>query len=144
MYTLITLDTNGLQLNKFKTQNECFDFVQKSKCNKYKIYQPNEKRDITFLNSFIWSSEKNDFVIDITKAKEIKKNILRQVREALFRKLDAAFMRAIEAEDSQQKQYIISLKKEFREITDLELPNTEQELLDFMPSVFEEVFNLKI
>lgn len=144
MYTLITLHPSYLQVSAFKTQTECLDFVEKNNCSKYKIHPPNEKRDITFLNSFIWSSEKSDFVIDIPKAKEIKKTLLRQIRSVLFQKLDAAFMKAIELDNLQQKQYIVSLKNQFREITDLDLPNEEKELLDFMPAVFKEVYDMSV
>ena len=144
MYTLITLHPSYLQVSTFKTQTECLDFVEKNNCNKYKIYQSNEKRDITFLSSFVWSSEKSDFVIDIPKAKEIKKTLLRQIRSVLFQKLDTAFMKAIELDDLQRKQYIVSLKNQFREITDLDLPNEEKVLLDFMPAVFKEVYDMLV
>lgn len=144
MYTLITLHNSYLQLSSFKTQNECLEFVEKNNCSKYKIYPPNKKRDITFFNSLIWSNEKSDFVIDIEKAKQIKLVLLRQFRLVLFQKLDTAFMKAIEEDDSEKKQYIISLKKQFREITDLDLPNEEQELLDFIPDVFREVYYMSI
>jgi hypothetical protein len=144
MYTLITLHSSYLQVSVFKTQAECLTFVEKNNCSRYKIYQPNQKRNITFLNSFVWSSEKSDFVIDIPKAKAIKKTILREIRSVLFQKLDTAFMKAIENDNLTQKQYIVSLKNQFREITDLDLPDSEQELLDFMPEVFKEVYDLSI
>jgi len=144
MYTLITLHSSYLQVSVFKTQAECLIFVEKNNCSRYKIYQPNQKRNITFLNSFVWSSEKSDFVIDIPKAKAIKKTILREIRSVLFQKLDTAFMKAIETDNLTQKQYIVSLKNQFREITDLDLPDSEQELLDFMPAVFKEVYDLSI
>ena len=144
MYTLITLHSSYLQVSVFKTQAECLTFVEKNNCSRYKIYQPNQKRNITFLNSFVWSSEKSDFVIDIPKAKAIKKTILREIRSVLFQKLDTAFMKAIENDNLTQKQYIVSLKNQFREITDLDLPDSEQELLDFMPAVFKEVYDLSI
>lgn len=144
MYTLITLYHSHLQADTFKTQTECLDFVEKNNCSKYKIYQPNQKRNMTFLSCFIWSSEKSDFVIDIPKAKEIKKALLRQIRSVLFQKLDTAFMKAIELDDLQQKEYIVSLKKQFRDITDLDLPNEEEELLDFMPAIFKEVYDMSV
>jgi hypothetical protein len=144
MYTLITLHSSGLRVNAFKTQPECFNFVQNNDCIKYKIYNPNQKRNITFLNAFIWNNANSDFVIEITKAKEIKKNLLREVRAVLFQKLDAAFLKCLETGNEERKQYIINLKNQFRDVTDLELPNAEQELLDFMPIVFKEVYDLVI
>jgi hypothetical protein len=53
-------------------------------------------------------------------------------------------MRAIEEDDIERKAYIVSLKNQFRNITDLDLPDTELELLDFMPTVFKEVYDLSI
>jgi hypothetical protein len=144
MYTLITLHSSGLRVSTFKTQNECFNFVQNNSCIKYKVYSPNEKRDITFLNALIWSDLESNFVIDILKAKEIKKNLLRQTRAILFQKLDAAFLKSLESGDEQRKQYLINLKNQFRDVTDLELPNVEKELLDFMPTVFKEVYDLSV
>lgn len=144
MYILITLHSSGLRVSTFKTQIECFSFVQNNSCIKYKIYPPNEKRNITFLNALIWSDTDSDFVIEITKAKEIKKNFLREIRAILFPKLDAAFLKSLESGDEQRKQYIINLKNQFRNITDLELPNTEKELLDFIPDVFKEVYDLSV
>ena len=144
MYTLITLHSSHLQVSVFKTQTECLDFVEKNNCSRYKMHQPHQKRDMTFLNSFVWSSEKSDFVIDVAKAKEIKKTLLRQIRSMLFQKLDAAFMKAIELDDLQRKQYIISLKNQFRDITNLDLPDEEKALLDFMPTVFKEVYDMSV
>jgi hypothetical protein len=144
MYTLITLHSSYLQVTVFNTQIECLNFVEKNSCSRYKIYTPNQKRDLTFLNSFVWSSEKSDFVIDIPKAKEIKKTLLRQIRSVLFQKLDTAFMKAIEIDDLQQKEYVVSLKNQFRDITDLDLPDEEKALLDFMPSAFKEVYDMSV
>lgn len=144
MYILITLHSSGLVVNFFKTQSECFNFVTNNACIKYKIYPPNEKRDLTFLNAFVWSNSELNFVINIAKAKEIKKNLLREIRAVLFPKLDTAFLKSLESGDEERKQYIINLKSQLRDITSLELPNTEKELLDFMPPVFREVYDLLI
>jgi hypothetical protein len=144
MYTLITLHPSHLQVSVFRTQTECLDFVEKNNCSRYKIYQPHQKRNLTFLNSFIWCPEKSDFVIDIPKAKEIKKNLLRQVRSILFQKLDTAFIKTIELDNLEQKQYIVSLKNQFRDITDLDLPDEEKALLNFMPAVFKEVYDMSV
>jgi len=144
MYTVITLHSSGLKVNAFKTQVECFNFVQNNSCIKYKIYPPNEKRNITFLNAFVWSDADSDFVIDVTRAKEIKKNFLREIRAILFQKLDAAFLKSLESGNEQRKNYIINLKNQFRDVTNLVLPNTEKELLDFIPVVFKEVYDLSI
>ena len=133
-----------MRVFSFATQAECYSFVSKEQATKYKIYPPSQKKSITFLSAMEWSEAENDFVINVSIAKEIKKNHLREIRAVLFDKLDKAFMRAIEEDDIERKAYIVSLKNQFRNITDLDLPDTELELLDFMPTVFKEVYDLSI
>lgn len=144
MYTLFILKNNQMRVLSFKTQAECYSFVSQEQVTKYKIYPPSKNRSITFLSAMEWSEAADDFVINISIAKEIKKNHLREIRGILFDKLDKAFLRAIETEDSERKSYIINLKNQFRDITDLDLPSEEGALLNFMPSVFKEVYDLSI
>ena len=133
-----------MRVSSFATQAECYSFVSKEQVTKYKIYPPSKNRSITFLSAMEWSEAADDFVINVSMAKEIKKNHLREIRTILFDKLDKAFLKAIETDDSERKSYIINLKNQFREITDLDLPNDEEALLSFMPSVFKEVYDLLI
>lgn len=133
-----------MQALSFKTQAECYSLVAESQVSKYKIYPPNKNKSIAFLNAMEWNEAENDFVINVPIAKEIKKNHLRGIRSILFDKLDKAFMRAIEEENSEKKAYIVNLKNQFREITDLEMPDAEEELLNFMPEVFKEVYDLLV
>jgi hypothetical protein len=144
MYTLFILKNNQMQVLSFETQAECYSVVSQEQVSKYKIYPPSKGRSVTFLSAMEWSEVANDFVINVSVAKEIKKNHLRDIRAILFDKLDKAFMRAIEEEDIERKTYIISLKNKFRNITDLDLPDTELELLNFMPEIFKEVYDLSI
>lgn len=144
MYTLFILKNNQMRVLSFKTQAECYSFVSQEQVTKYKIYPPSKNRSITFLSAMEWSDTADDFVINVPIAKEIKKNHLREIRGILFDKLDKAFLRAIETEDSERKSYIINLKNQFRDITDLDLPSEEEALLNFMPSVFKEVYDLSI
>ena len=133
-----------MRVFSFATQTECYSFVSQEQATKYKIYPPSKKRSITFLSAMEWSETADDFVINVSVAKEIKKNHLREIRGILFDKLDKAFLKAIETEDLERKSYIINLKNQFRDITDLDLPNDEEGLLNFMPSVFKEVYDLSI
>ena len=144
MYTLFILKNNQMQFLSFNTQAECYSFISDSQVTKYKIYPPNKNKNIMFLNAMQWNEAESDFIINIPIAKEIKKNHLRDIRSILFDKLDKAFMIAIEEENLEKKAYIINLKKQFREITDLVMPNTEEELLNFMPEIFKEVYDLVI
>lgn len=142
MYTLFTLKNNQICVSSFATEAECYSFISDEKITKYKIYPPSEKKSITFLSAMEWNDTKNDFVVNISKAKEIRKNHFREIRSILFEKLDKAFMKALEAEDSERKVYIINLKNQFRNITDLDLPDSEEELLNFIPAIFKEVYDL--
>jgi hypothetical protein len=144
MYILFILKNNQMRVLSFQTQAECYSFVSQEQVTKYKIYPPSKKRSITFLSAMEWSDVADDFVINVPIAKEIKKNHLREIRGILFDKLDKAFLRAIETEDSEKRSYIINLKNQFRDITDLDLPDEEEALLNFMPSVFKEVYDLSI
>lgn len=144
MYQLIIIKNNQLSVHYFKNQKDAYDFAASNLVFKYKIYNPNENKRLDFLNAFYWDEVKQDFCADIVFAKEILKNHFREIRNILFVKLDSAFLRAIESDDFERKQYIISLKNKFRNITDIELPNTEKELFDFTPSVFKEVYDLFI
>jgi hypothetical protein len=138
------LKNNQICVSSFATEAECYSFVSNEKITKYKIYPPSQKKSATFLPAMEWNDAENDFVVNISIAKEIRKNHFREIRSILFEKLDKAFMKALEAEDSEKKVYIISLKNEFRKITDIQLPDTEEELLNFIPPIFKEVYDLSI
>ena len=133
-----------MQVLSFETQAECYLVVSQEQVTKYKIYSPSKGRSITFLSAMEWSDTQNDFVVNISIAKEIRKNHFREIRSILFEKLDKAFMKALEVEDSERKVYIINLKNQFRNITDLDLPDSEEELLNFIPPIFKEVYDLFI
>jgi hypothetical protein len=144
MYQLILLKDGLLQICNFKSQAEAYSYVSLAAPNKYKIYPPNKNRKLNLVNSYYWDESKQDFVINISIAKEIKKNLFREIRSILFEKLDKAFLKALEQDDTERKNYIVSLKNQFRDITDLDLPDTEEELINFIPAVFKEVYDLVI
>lgn len=56
-------------------------------------------------------------IINIEKAKEIKKNSIRQERLPLLSELDIEFMKAVELGDIQKQQEIATKKQELRDIT---------------------------
>lgn len=144
MYQLILLKNNILEIRYFKTQSEAYSFVSSYSVNRYKIYNPNQNRNLDFANCYYWDESAQDFVINIELAKESKKIFLREIRSILFDKLDKAFLKALENNDQERKDYIVNLKNQFRDITDIDLPNTENELINFTPEVFKEVYDLVI
>ena len=144
MHQTIIIKNNQLSVHYFTSQKDAYEFVNSNSVNRYKIYSPNENKRIDFLNAFYWDDDKKDFCINIYLAKEIIKSNYREIRSILFPKLDAAFLKALEEDNQEKKQYIIDLKNQFRNITDIDLPNTEEELYDFVPNVFKEVYDLLI
>ena len=56
--------------------------------------------------------------VNMTKAKEIKKDMVRAERETLFEKLDVAYMRAQEAGDTTRMQEVAAKKQALRDATE--------------------------
>lgn len=79
----------------------------------YKIVEDNEiPQDREFRGAWTY-----DLEIDIEKAKEIKKNKIRQERKPLLEALDVEFMRAIENGDTVKQEEIKLEKQRLRDIT---------------------------
>jgi hypothetical protein len=61
--------------------------------------------------------------IDLNKAKEIKKDQIRIARDGLFKKYDALYIRALEANDSEEMARIVDIKNLLRDATNSPLIN---------------------
>lgn len=61
--------------------------------------------------------ENNDFVYDMTKARNIWRNRLRRLREPRFAELDLAYQRADENDDEALKKEIVNKKNILRDCT---------------------------
>jgi hypothetical protein len=144
MYSVITLKDDQINMHWANSQSECYNIIEKIQTKKYKIYHPNFQKNLFFLSALEWDDLTSNFILNINKAKEIKKKQFRQIRQVLFQKLDIAFIKAIELNDDNKKQYIISLKDQLRNITDISLPDSENDLIDFIPEVFKEIYILSI
>ncbi len=86
-------------------------------------------QDRTFRNA--WKQDSGVVSHDMDKAKDITKNILRQIRTSKLQKLDTDYMIADESGDIQTKKLIATKKQELRDITkhpDLDNANTIHEL----------------
>ena len=138
MNILYTNIDNKINQYYFTTEQQCYEKVQELKCRWYKIYKESDARSNYFESSFEWDYEKNDLKVNIEKAKEIKRNEYRILRPALFEKLDVKFMKALETNNQVKIQEIVELKEKLRNITNLELPNTEAELFNFYPDCITE------
>jgi hypothetical protein len=71
-------------------------------------------------------------------AKEIQKNRWRNKRASIFKKLDIDFLISIEDNNEEKKSEIASLKKQLRSVTELEMPNTPDEILNFWPDILKD------
>ena len=74
-------------------------------------------------------------VLNIKNAKEIKREMFRQVRKPLLEKLDVDYMRAVEGSNTVKKKSIAAKKKLLRDVTNIDMPNDVGELVKFWPDV---------
>ena len=89
--------------------------------------------DRYFRNAWTDDNPTTTVDVDITKAKDIKKNYMRQLRKPKLEALDIEFMKALETGDTQAQSSIAAKKQELRAVTDLSLPETVEELKAFLP-----------
>jgi len=78
--------------------------------------------------------------VDMTKAREIKRDQLRAERKPLLEQLDVDYMRSQEAGDTAKQQEIAAKKQALRDVTDdpaIDAAATPQELKDWWPDVFD-------
>lgn len=74
--------------------------------------------------------------VDMVKAREIHRDLLRAVRKPLFEPLDAAYLKADEAGDTAEKQRIAAKKQALRDVTKhpgIEAAKSTDELKAVMP-----------
>jgi hypothetical protein len=81
-------------------------------------------------------------VVNMNKALEIKKDMIRKERQPLFETLDVQYMRAVESGDVAKQQEIVVKKQALRDATtDVSILNaqTPEELKNARPSILDEV-----
>ena len=72
-------------------------------------------------------------IINIDKAKGIKREQFRAARKPLLEALDVAFVRALEAGDAAAQASIAAQKQALRDVTKVELPDELDALKAFVP-----------
>lgn len=90
--------------------------------------------DRTFRNAWTDDFPTESIDVDITKAQEIKKDIMREIRAPLLQALDIDYMKALEANDAESMSSIAAKKQELRDVTKIELPTNVEELKIFLPN----------
>ena len=88
-------------------------------------------KDRIFRNAWTDNLPTNKIDIDMTKAKEIKKDQMRRLRKPKLEALDVQFMIALES--GSDTLVIKEKKKELRDVTTLVLPDDVEQLKSFMP-----------
>lgn len=91
--------------------------------------------DRSFRNAWTHVLDTDTVDVDIDKAKEIHKDTLRALRKPILEKLDIEYMIALEQGNIELQAEIKENKQELRDVTDLDMPNTPEELKDFIPEI---------
>lgn len=73
--------------------------------------------------------------INIDKAKDIWKDKWRAVRKPLLDALDIEFVRALESGDTVKQAEIAAKKQALRDITNVELPDTPEDIKSMWPEI---------
>jgi hypothetical protein len=99
-------------------------------------------KDRFFRDAWTDSNPTNTIDIDLNKAKEIKINQFRSLREPILRQLDIEYIKANEAKNNIKKNQITQKKQELRDITLLPLPDDLEDLKNFIPEILQNGNNL--
>jgi len=78
-------------------------------------------------------SIQNSIIYDVNKAKEILKDMWREVRLPLLQALDTEYIIALEKNDTNKLEEVAFKKQQLRDVTDLEIPNDFNEIQNFWP-----------
>lgn len=107
----------------------------KNNIKEWKIVTSDELPDPEF--RLAWTLQNGHVIVDIEKAKEIWYNKFRTARKSILEKLDVDYIRALEQNDQIKIQAIVRKKQQLRDLTQLDLPNSPEELKKVWPSVLE-------
>lgn len=130
------LASNGIVFN---SDEEVLQFIINKDVPEGKEYRitdvSNLPQDRTFRNAWTDDNPTETVDVDVEKAKEIKKDHLRELRKPLLEKLDIAYQRADESSDSDKKAEIAAQKQALRDVTSVELPDDVDQLKAFVPDI---------
>ena len=88
-----------------------------------------------FRGAWVFDSESEVVVVDVEKAKNIKKEIFRGIRAPLINKHDVEYLIALER--SQDTSEIVAKKQALRDVTGISLPDDIEELESFLPDILK-------
>ena len=76
--------------------------------------------------------------ISLSFSKEVQKNRWRAKRKPLLQNLDIEFMKALETNNKEEISRIAGIKNELRNVTELEMPETIEEIMEFWPDILKD------
>jgi hypothetical protein len=100
----------------------------------YRLLNGTEQIDSEFFDAHEITDNK-EIVVNISKAKEIKKNKWRAMRIPLLQQLDVEYIRAVERADTAAQQEIAAKKQQLRDVTLIELPDSLEDIKATLPEV---------
>jgi hypothetical protein len=92
-------------------------------------------QDRTFRNAWTDDKPTDSVDVDIDKAKEIKKDQLRELRKPRLAELDIQYMKVLE--QGQDVAPIVAEKQALRDITKAELPDDIEDLKNHIPDILK-------
>ena len=76
---------------------------------------PSSTPDRHFRNAWVWNDDQTAIAEDITEAKKIFQDKIREVRRPLLDAEDVVYMKALEADDASAKTASVAKKKKLRD-----------------------------
>ena len=76
---------------------------------------PSSTPDRHFRNAWVWNADQTAIAEDITEAKKIFQDKIREVRGPLLEAEDVVYMKALEADDASAKTASVAKKKKLRD-----------------------------
>ena len=116
-------------------ESEVLDWIIKKDVPAGKPYMIMDKSLLPASRRFrnAWKVEKDGVQVDMDKAKAMKLDEFRVLREPLLKKLDADYMMAMER--GTDLQDIVSKKQALRDVTLVALPDNVADLESFVPDI---------
>lgn len=138
MSTTIVYDNNGsVAITTICNNMTAREYVQKFLPARTRYFTLSDSgklpSDIVFRDAWIFTDRK--ILVNIDKAKSIKREQFRKARKPLLEQLDIKYMRAVETSNTAAKKAIAAKKEQLRDVTDIELPDEIDELSSFWPDV---------
>lgn len=135
-------DSDGNVLQAAVPSNKDIDEVATETvgAGNYWVKEPDDCPDAHFRDAWSMDDEGN-ISINMTKAKELHRNDLRNERQSKWPDLDVAFMRAVEQSDTMQQATIAAKKQALRDVTAdpaIDAASTAEELKAVRPAILDE------